>query len=884
MSRSFAPYLLLVALLILPRVAAADVRAEARRQFREGMALIEAGKYEPGIQALEAAYDLKPHPAVLYNIGRAYVDAGKLTAAIDYFKRYVEYDPDDRDAVEGTIAVLEERISSMQAQAAASLREAELAKAELAKEEATRTLGPGATIAEVEVLERIMVQVEALAEASESPALFNRVEELRRVVADLRQRPLAGDNETRLAEALDAEPPPLVEPPLGPAIEPVATAPLALPSPEVVLPETEDVYASKVVSASRFARTPLDAPNSTTIVTAQDIRLSGLTNVPDLLRRAAGLEVMTLTPGDTQVSIRGLNQRLSNKVLVLVNGRSLYLDFIGATLWQALPLFVESIERIEIIRGPASAIYGADAVTGVINIVLREPGEGESSAVIGGGNANTGRGTASLTGVAGGIAYRVTGGFERTNQYSLMVDPDRVDLGPYTKDPNLGLQSGRFSADLRLRPARGWSLRGGTAVATTDLTFQGISRLRELYTNDAFFSQTYAQLDTPFGVSARVFWNLLRNDGKAVNVPIGGQPIEFGRLTNNALDGEVTYAKELVNHFLAAGVSYRFKSIDWDWIGQEKREHHFSIFLEDTLRIGDHVLVAISGRLDRHPLLPNVEISPRASVVLRPTDGIAVRALAGSAFRKPTFLESYLDLEIATPIRGITSFGVGNTNLRPERLYSFELGYAQEALDILSLEANGYYNLLTDQIVQTRVNRYDLASYPGYIDSVAGFPVGDIQFENEEVLFQQLGAELGVRLNPLRGLDVYANYSLHQTRPFHADEDLGGREDDHRTSTHKVNAGIQYRSMPGLDLSLDAHWVTDQVWVEQVPDETTGTRFEAFRVPSYVLVNARIGYRMFDDRLELGLVGTNLLNQLHRQHPFGQRIGLRLLATTAVKF
>src|SRR5712691_5995388 len=96
---------LLVAVLAAP-AARADARSEAKRHFRDGMALIAAGQVERGIAELKQAYAIKPHPDLLYNIGRAYVDLGRIPEALDYFQRYVATDPDDRAQVEAVIARL----------------------------------------------------------------------------------------------------------------------------------------------------------------------------------------------------------------------------------------------------------------------------------------------------------------------------------------------------------------------------------------------------------------------------------------------------------------------------------------------------------------------------------------------------------------------------------------------------------------------------------------------------------------------------------------------------------------------------------------------------------------------------------------------------------
>ena len=140
-----------------------------------------------------------------------------------------------------------------------------------------------------------------------------------------------------------------------------------------------------------------------------------------------------------------------------------------------------------------------------------------------------------------------------------------------------------------------------------------------------------------------------------------------------------------------------------------------------------------------------------------------------------------------------------------------------------------------------------------------------------------------MRVFPVRGLDVYGNYSLHESMPTDGEPSLG-REDDQRTSRHKLNVGVQYRAPFGLDLSVDFHWVSSQLWVETIPDADTGASFGHFPLRAYSVLNARVGYRLLDGRLQLGLVGTNLVDPQHREHPLGQRVDRRVLGTVNVGF
>lgn len=888
---------LLLAVFGAAATARADVRTEARQHFRAGMRAVAAGEVERGIAELEQAYELLPHPNVLYNIAQAYQTAGTLDKSIEYFARYLESDPPDRAEVEGFLAALRARVAERQAAAHPTQPAASL--------ESTPAEGGAAVATEVEIqaIEASATQLNALADATESDALRRRAEGLRALATALRTRRASPATPGPVGPVDGTEAPPVTQP--------VVPEPASAAAP---LGETrgDDVYAESVVSASRTAQSPLDAPNSTTIITAQDIRLTGLTSLGDLLRRVAGVDVMRLTPGDTQFSIRGLNQRFSNKVIVLLDGRSVYLDFLGTTQSDTLPFNLEDVERIEVIRGPASALYGADAVTGIVNIITRDPGEGRAYAALSGGNDGVGRAVGGVTARSGGLSYRLSMGYAQAFNYAAVVDPRRVDVLPASGSP-YGLMNVWFNGDFRYQLGHGYQLRFGNATQTGSSTMQGVSRLRQIESAGQVFSQTYAQLNTPIGLQLRTFWNGFGTTATVDEQVTGAIPTTADDIVQHIVDVEATYAHRFGTSFrndITAGLAYRYKYIDWVWLGpQVNTQHHFAAYLQDQMRIIKGLQLVVSARLDSHPLLAAIQVSPRASVVVRPSRGQAFRATVGRAFRGPTFLESYLNIDNNSPLRGVTALGAGNTKLRPEEMLSAEIGYANQASDYFALEVNGYFNLVSDLISLSSVDTYRLRDTDGagaeaggaipaggFIGAVDAFPVGVLRYQNLGLLastgqgaqFRQLGAEVGVRVFPLDGLDVYANYALSDTAPnnltaVEAQQRLRGFEADQRTSLHKVNVGVQYRSRFGLDVSTDFHWVSSQLWVEQVSDVATGVAFQSFALPNYAVLDARVGYRL-GTHLEFGIVGTNLLSSGVRQHPFAQPIDRRVWGSVTARF
>ncbi|HJL00164.1 MAG TPA: TonB-dependent receptor [Polyangiaceae bacterium LLY-WYZ-15_(1-7)] len=885
--RSAAGAALSVALvLLMAPFARADVRTEARRHFRRGMQLIADGSLDEGIEELELAYETLPHPNVLYNIGRAYAEAGRYQDALEYFERYLATDPPDREDVIGFIDAIETRIAAAQP-AAAEGGEGEA-------EPTTTTGGPelpvgaAATDDEIAALEESAAQIAQLAEATQSESLRARAARLQELAQQLRD---AGEGRAPAPTGGGATAEGGGEP--GDEV---------LPELELGGEREEDIYAEQVVSASRFAQSPLDAPNATTNITQQDIRLSGLTNIGELLRRVPGADVMTLTPSDVSVSFRGFNQRLSPRTLVLIDGRSVYIDPLGATFWGILPFNVEDVERIEVIRGPASALYGADAFSGIVNILTRPPGEPRTRVVLGGGNAGRVHGHVSTSGSEGAFAYRVAAGYNRQDRFTREVSDERVDHEfTFPESRNIGVNTAHLNASARYRLSREVEtyLQGG--FSSNQQNFQGTGPLRD-FLSQGPYSHLMAGLTSSWG-SVRFFWNRVNADAGLPAPVLGGDSLR-GEFDWNTYDVEAELAREfhfLVDHNLHIGASYRRKQIDWAYLSDEQFENHGAVFFQDTLTILDKLILVASFRTDFHPLLDKPIFSPRGAVVVRPTAGSAIRASVGTAFRTQTFLESYLQLQNPTPLDGVSVLSLGSEpgaqrlgtpRLDPERILSAELGYRNDESDYFDVEVSAYYNRVTDLVILSQIRPFALSDFgaedspAGYDEGVASYPIGTIGFINDPSEFDVVGGEIAARIYPVTGLDIYANYALNQAFVTNSTLPNGQtlREDEERTSTHKLNLGIQYRSPFGLDIALDFHWVSAQDWLEQAFDAEEGVRFQNFPLDAYYLLNARVGQRLFDDQLELGLSVFNLTNNKIRQHPFGQRLEARVLGTVAYSF
>src|SRR5580658_5669619 len=171
----------------------------------------------------------------------------------------------------------------------------------------------------------------------------------------------------------------------------------------------EELMNIQVTSVSKKTQRLSSTAASVFVISAEDIRRSGITVIPELLRLAPGVQVARLSSGSWAIGIRGFNDEYSNKLLVLVDGRSVYNVFYTGVFWDTLNLPVDDIERIEVIRGPSAAMWGTNAVNGVINIITKSAKSTQGLLVAGGvGSETTSAETVRYGGAAAtGVDYRI---------------------------------------------------------------------------------------------------------------------------------------------------------------------------------------------------------------------------------------------------------------------------------------------------------------------------------------------------------------------------------------------------------------------------------------------------------------------------------------------
>lgn len=844
------------------------LRQKLRTLVNQGMKEIRNGRHLEGVSLLRQAYETRPHPNLLFNIGRAYEDAGQLSTAADYYRRYLRTNPRDGRDVQTRLDRLEER-------RAEARRRAAQAQVDPAPPPTSRRPSPRRSKEPDPAPEPVVTtpseptqlpqqQLDKLADLlitrMRAEGAFERAEP---------QAPQA--TTTQVAETV--APPPTAD---------VKSTTVAVGGDVELAAKSGEAYEEVVVTASRRAESPLDAPNAVTVLTEEDIRLSGARTIPDLLRRVPGMDVMAMSYAEYNVAMRGFNRRIANKILVLIDGRTAYQDFLGATLWRSFPVDLIDIERIEVVRGPGSAIYGAYAYTGMINIITKTPDQLKGAVVQAGlGNGDRREAVFQYGGTQGALGFKLSGGYERGNKFELEFDPDRVDYTGAAKDPNLSLEVARVDGEAEYNVAGGnGRLYAGGHVISGFTELFGVGTLRNLQIDSNQFGARAGYANDL--LSIRTFWNRLVSDS-APQFYRTGLPSLGSHTLFDLLSIEPVFRPELDllgRHRLVLGGEYRFKRIEWDYLDANHTENHFALFFQDAWTISESISTIISARLDLHPLVGPLG-SPRVAFIYKPAPNQALRISVGTAFRQPTMAETYLDLRASSPVSGALARLVGGfEDLDPEAIATVDIGYRWQP-EWGDLEAVVYANRVTDLIVRTPLQptgpdeRFD--------PEAQGIVIGNSFYVNDPDTLIALGGELAGRLYPIDGLDLGASYAfqyIFNTR-------TNARFTD--SPMHKVTVWGQLRTRFGLDLGLSAHFVSNQEWVEPQYDLNDPSGFDSTPLPlaASTVVMGRIGYRLLDDKLELAVVGTNLTDfggLRHREHPFGNQLEARLLGMVTGRF
>lgn len=458
-----------------------------------------------------------------------------------------------------------------------------------------------------------------------------------------------------------------------------------------------------VLTASRLDQPIMDAPNAITVIDRKMIEASGFHHIADLFRLVPGFYVGHKSGWFQNVS-NGLADEFSRRLQVLVDGRSVYLPSIGGVRWDALPLAMDDIERIEVVRGSNAATYGANAFTGVINIITTHAADSA------GGHVHLASGSGGMRSatlrLGGGESYkhRLSLGGYREQGFDLLNDSQTVPMLTYRGDVDLGQREG-----LSLQFGYVGGRRGtGSSGDVVDLP------------HDQDVASHFQQADYRLGLGetaefrVKAYHNYTLNEEKVpTNAFIfGGIPFAASAYRRDLL-AERWHVEAQVNDSLS-------ESLRGSWGGFIRRdmvrsEHYFGKpddLLTDTLGLFGHLewrlspswLVNAGAMLEKHDIA-GATLSPRATLHWQPSPDHSLRVGLSRAYRNPVQFEENADwrynLPVAAPPGGTLTIPwiISGGNLEPEQNTSQEIGYLGNWPELgVSLDMRLYRSRLSNLI------------------------------------------------------------------------------------------------------------------------------------------------------------------------------------------
>ena len=592
----------------------------------------------------------------------------------------------------------------------------------------------------------------------------------------------------------------------------------------------EQLMQIEVTSAAKKTQPLAQAATAIYVISNEDIRRSGVTSIPEALRMAPGVQVAHIDQNKWAISIRGFNQLFSDKLLVLIDGRTIYNALFSGIFWDIQDTLLEDIERIEVIRGPGAALWGANAVNGVINIITKNTEEtrGVLASITAGSEEKL---TSSLR-FGGNLGtkgnYRIYGKYLDRDTFVDRTGADAWD------DHDL-LRCG-FRVDLQANANQALTIQGDIYDGTSDgqVTYP---------TLQPFYSQTEEgdmnvdggnlltryehHFDNNSELSLQAYYNLNNRDMFIGDIKMETIDIDLQHRFNWGDNQEITW-----------GLGYRYIEHDVSLyqpdlvvLGNHKLDL-FSAFFQDEITLIPERLKLIIGSRFEDNYFSGFEFQPSARILWTPTKRISFWTAISRAVRTPStsninamFTIAALPPEPPIPLP-VKVMYIGNKNFKSENLLAFETGGRIQLNDNLSIDVALFYNLYDDLISSENMS---LTITLPYITATT-YPENNSKATT-------FGGELVIDWLPLSWWHLQFVGSL---------IDIDSDPDNYRD---KETPEYQFSLRSMIDLP---HNFEFDAWLRRVDE------IQQLEISDYTQLDLRIGWRPHDN-LELSLVGQNLL-------------------------
>jgi len=695
-----------------------------------------------------------------------------------------------------------------------------------------------------------------------------------------------------------------------------------------------------VVSATKSEAALIDAPATMSVVLPEVLASTAAQNYGDLLRAVPGVNVIQLSARDINITSRQSTSTLTSSQLVLLDDRSIYLDFFGIVLWDFMPVSMTDVQQIEVVRGPASAVWGANALTGAVNVITKPPRQsvGTTASISFGGfsrdaGSGVGKGMGTMFGANATVAqapnakwsYRVSAGYfnsdpfpRPTGQIPIIQDPREpgnpsatVGGATYPTDTrgavgssfeNSGTSQPKFNARVDQEIDGGRITYEGGVAGTSGIIHSGVGPF-DIQKGSVL---GYAKVNyRKGGLKVNAFANLA--DAEAPNLllvnPSTGQPLQlnFSTQTYDVEIGDTWRAG--TKQVLTVGGNVRQNNFDITIAPNSENRTELGAYVQDEVFL-DPVRLTIGGRLDKFGNLPDPVFSPRIAAVFKVLPDQSLRVSYNRAFRSPSVINNYLEIPIIvqTDLRPIgipAPFnlivnavgskipinGVAQTDLTEESLTAYEVAYTGTFLQRTTIGAAFYVNDLDNNLnfVQLPNNRdpYTVANPP------PGWPLPPavIGLLAQRGIFLPRTAFTYLNLGPLRqkGVELSVDHRLRRGISAFANYSWQAKpivlDDPNPFPAAELSFPPTNRFNIGFNADVSRYLGSLSVNYSDKAfwSDVLSAPYFGY-TDSYAMLNGSFGMKWSGGKITTIVKGTNLTNKDIQQHVFGDIIKRSIIA------
>jgi iron complex outermembrane receptor protein len=582
-----------------------------------------------------------------------------------------------------------------------------------------------------------------------------------------------------------------------------------------------------VTSAGQKEQKLSDVAAAMTVLNSDDIERSGATNIPDLLRYVPGVEVGQASNTGVSVTIRGFGGTYATKLLVLVDGRSIYDPLFGGVDWQYQRMMMEDIDRVEVIRGPGATIWGANAVNGVINIITKDARDTQ------GGFLSTVYGTKEQG--IGEFRY----GFQPTDGLSVRLYGKYENVAASDPLPGIQqfdeLQNGLIGFRADYHPSSDDHVRLSSEASSTrtgDVQFLVPGNPGNYYNETGGGENVNFVYEHNFDTDNQLTVQSYYDRFTRTTDPA----LQLSNLKVQTADLQVRHSLSLnllpIKQELVYGAEYRLVDsqlgntnvISWD--RSSRNDQTFSLFAQTDLHLIDNVLTLTMGAKYDHNDYSGNEVQPSVRLLWKIDNKNSLWWAVSRAVREP----DTINVDPVAP--GVIT---GNTNLKSEVLTAYEMGYRVQPIPELSLDIAAFYNNY-DNLIES------------YFQSGSFFPVYE-QFQKAQIY--GIEPSFTAQLQPWWKLS--GSYSL---ASFHTDNSgipgnftPQGSSLDDIDPTNQFSLRSSFNLPNNIDIDVGGRYV----------DKIAGAN-------GYFAADVRVAWRPTPN-WEVSVVGQNLFDADHVENP-----------------